>query len=92
MIALEPILTFQMRGLGYLDPEWGHGMWKGDEAIDGVTSGRSPTSTRWIRATSTCSSSAAPAWATREGIGVLEQLVIGPHAPSGFTSILDPAR
>ena len=26
-----------------------------------------------------------------EGLGVLEQLVIGPHAPSGFTSILDPA-
>jgi hypothetical protein len=27
----------------------------------------------------------------REGIGVLEQLVIGPHAPSGFRSIIDGA-
>jgi hypothetical protein len=27
----------------------------------------------------------------REGVGVLEQLVLGPHAPSGFQSILDPA-
>ena len=27
----------------------------------------------------------------REGVGVLEQLVLGPHAPSGFRSILDPA-
>ena len=26
-----------------------------------------------------------------EGIGILEQLIIGPHAPSGFRSILDPA-
>jgi hypothetical protein len=28
----------------------------------------------------------------REGVGILEQLVLGPHAPSGFTSILDGAR
>jgi hypothetical protein len=27
----------------------------------------------------------------RVGAGVLEQLVIGPHAPSGFKDILDPA-
>jgi hypothetical protein len=25
----------------------------------------------------------------REGIGILEQLVIGPHAPSGFAHLLD---
>ena len=28
----------------------------------------------------------------REGIGILEQLVIGPHAPSGFESLFDGAR
>jgi hypothetical protein len=28
----------------------------------------------------------------REGVGVLEQLAIGPHGPSGFEGILDPAR
>ncbi|MEY3567556.1 MAG: hypothetical protein RLZ19_1570, partial [Actinomycetota bacterium] len=27
-----------------------------------------------------------------EGIGILEQLVVGPHAPSGFEQLLDPAR
>src|SRR5690606_32611788 len=27
-IALEPLLHFQMLGLGYLHPEWGHGLWK----------------------------------------------------------------
>jgi hypothetical protein len=26
-----------------------------------------------------------------EGVGVVEQLVIGPHAPSGFKEILDGA-
>lgn len=34
-IELEPLLTFQMLGLGYLNPEWGHGMWKGDLATHG---------------------------------------------------------
>jgi hypothetical protein len=27
----------------------------------------------------------------REGVGILEQIALGPHAPSGFKSILDPA-
>ena len=27
----------------------------------------------------------------REGIGVMEQLCIGPHAPSGFSQFLDAA-
>jgi hypothetical protein len=30
-------------------------------------------------------------WGQREGFGVLEQLVIGPHRPSGFRSLLDGA-
>jgi len=26
-----------------------------------------------------------------QGVGVLEQLLVGPHTPSGFASMLDPA-
>ena len=33
-----------------------------------------------------------PDGSTRKGCGILEQLVIGPHAPSGFKDILDPAK
>jgi hypothetical protein len=33
-----------------------------------------------------------PDGSTRDGAGVLEQLIIGPHAPSGFADILDPAK
>jgi hypothetical protein len=29
---------------------------------------------------------------TRQGIGVLEQIVIGPYAPAGFTEFLDGAK
>jgi len=32
-IALEPILCFQMKGIGYTHTEWGHGMWKGELAV-----------------------------------------------------------
>jgi hypothetical protein len=27
----------------------------------------------------------------QEGIGVLEQIILGPYAPAGFTSLLDGA-
>jgi hypothetical protein len=28
-------------------------------------------------------------WGDRTGMGVLEQLAVGPHAPSGLTGVLD---
>jgi len=89
-IALEPVLTFQMRGLGYLDPEWGHGMWKGEEAVGGdvwTLAELDPLDPRNLHVQQVCRARMDG----REGIGVLEQLVIGPHAPSGFRSIIDGA-
>ena len=29
-------VTFQMRGIGYTDPDWGHGMWKGEDVTSGA--------------------------------------------------------
>jgi len=90
VVSLEPILTFQMRGLGYLDPEWGHGMWKGADVVDGVTwtlADLDPMDPRHLHVQQLCRARTG----ADEGLGVLEQLVIGPHAPSGFASILDPA-
>jgi hypothetical protein len=89
-IALEPILTFQMVGLGYLHPTWGHGTWQGVEAVDGESwtlADLDPLEPRHLHVQQLCRARAG----AREGIGVLEQLVIGPHSPSGFTSLLDPA-
>lgn len=90
VVSLEPVLTFQMRGLGYLDPEWGHGMWKGADVVDGATwtlAELDPMDPRHLHVQQLCRARTGAG----EGLGVLEQLVIGPHAPSGFTSILDPA-
>ncbi len=89
-IALEPMLTFQMRGLGYLDPEWGHGQWKGPEAVDGqvwTLAELDPMDPRHLHVQAVCRARMGD----RSGTGILEQLVLGPHAPSGFRSILDPA-
>ncbi len=90
VIALEPLLTFQMLGLGYLHPEWGHGLWKGDAAFGSEVwrpAELAPLDFRHVHVQQLCRAR----WGDREGIGVLEQLVIGPHRPSGFTSLLDGA-
>lgn len=89
-ITLEPLLDFQMLGLGYLSPDWGHGMWKGEEAVDGAVwelAKLDPLDPRHLHVQQLVRARMGE----REGTGVLEQLIIGPHAPSGFTGLLDGA-
>jgi hypothetical protein len=87
-IALEPILKFQMKGLGYGHPEWGQGMWKGELALGGesfdprqldLLARENIHVQQVVRAND----------GSRRGVGVLEQICIGPYAPSGFKSFLD---
>jgi hypothetical protein len=89
-LELDPLATFQMLGIGYLHPEWGHGLWKGEQAV-GVETWKpaelAPLDFRHIHVQQLCRAR----WGGREGVGVLEQLVIGPHSPSGFASLLDGA-
>jgi hypothetical protein len=89
-IALEPMLCFRMKGIGYSHPVWGHGIWKGELAIGGESwkcDDLAPMAIenqhiqQVVRATS----------GGREGIGVLEQIAFGPHARYGFKELLDPA-
>ncbi len=95
-IALEPLLDFQMLGIGYLNPEWGHGVWKGDEAV-GASRWKSadldPLDPRHVHVQQLCRARLRGMGGDgEEGIGVLEQLAIGPHAPSGFEGLFDGAR
>lgn len=90
-IALEPLLTFQMKGLGYMHPEWGQGMWKGELATGHEsfhTNQIDPLARENIHVQQVVRATDG----TREGIGVLEQIVIGPYAPGGFTDFLDGAK
>ena len=90
-LELEPLLTFQMRGIGYGDPEWGHGMWKGEDVTSGALvrlAEIAPMEPWHLHVQQLC----RVRMGERVGYGAFEQLVFGAHAPSGFKSLLDPAE
>ena len=83
-----------MSGLGYLHPVWGHGMDHGDLEVahDVIFLDPAPA----IDMTTIHIQALSDAVLTvdgkeHHGIGVVEQLFIGPHATSGLTGIMDPA-
>ncbi|CAN5788532.1 MAG: hypothetical protein ACR2HP_04165 [Ilumatobacteraceae bacterium] len=89
-VALEPTLTFRMRGAGYTHPRFGHGHWHDELVVAGEQhsveelDSLDPSSIhvqQVMRAT----------WGERTGLGVLEQLVFGRHESSGFQDLLDGA-
>jgi hypothetical protein len=90
-IVMEPILKFQMKGLGYFHPTWGQGMWKGELAIGGESFDPrqlDPLAAENIHVQQVVRTSDG----TRRGIGVLEQVCIGPYAPGGFSGFFDGAK
>ncbi|HEX5914672.1 MAG TPA: hypothetical protein VFY54_16245, partial [Rubrobacter sp.] len=90
-VDLEPLYNFQMKGIGYGHPEWGHGMWKGEEALNFETydlSKVNPLDPTMIHIQAICKATMGD----RTGIGVLEQAVIGEHSPYNLTGIFDGAQ
>ncbi len=90
-LEFEPLLTFRMRGIGYTHPTFGHGSAHGDlevagETIDlGTVDGEDPTMVH-VQTLSRVHSNLG------EGIGVLEQLAFGPHAPTGLVGAFSGHR
>ncbi|MFI9408659.1 hypothetical protein [Nocardia gamkensis] len=89
-IRLEPLMTFQMKGIGYGHPFWGHGNWHGEHAVggesypEGTTDPMRPENIhiqQVVRAS----------WRGKQGLGVLEQVLLGPHYRYGFADYLDGA-
>ena len=89
-IELEPLLTFRMRGAGYMHPRYAHGRFHGEPVIAGEVHDAAALDTVSLHDIHVQQVVAAT-WGKRRGIGVLEQLVIGPHAPTGLTGTLDGA-
>jgi hypothetical protein len=96
-ITYEPDYEFYMLGLGYGHPKWGHGLAHGDLAVereDMTLSKVDPRAPQNLHVQAVCKVTyRADAGRGEEiGRGVLEQLVIGPHAPSGLRETLDFAK
>jgi hypothetical protein len=90
-IDLEPLLCFQMKGIGYMHPEWGHGIWKGELEIAGE-SWKSADLDPMAIENQHIQQVVRARCGDQVGIGVLEQICFGPHDRYGFTDLLDPAR
>ena len=89
-ITMEPQLRFQMKGLGYGHPVWKQGAWQGDFAIHGETYEPDQidlSAPENIHVQQVVKVSDGE----RSGIGVLEQIVVGPYEPSGLTGMFDGA-
>lgn len=84
---------FYMSGLGYTHPTWGHGRDHGDfetacDVIDATIDDSAPGQ---LHIQALARATLRTGGAEHKGAGVLEQFLIGPHAPSGFKSVLDGA-
>ncbi|MGB1737810.1 MAG: hypothetical protein ACPHE1_06675, partial [Pseudomonadales bacterium] len=88
-IELTPKWSFYMKGLGYGHETFRHGSYHG--ALDVlrerlVLSDMGPEN---LHIQAMCDVVLTTKRGQEKGQGVLEQLVIGPHAPSGFSGMMD---
>jgi hypothetical protein len=92
-LSLEPILHFQMSGIGYGHPEWGHGVWKGELAVEGDRWSLpvpDPTAPHHLHVQTLSRATFTHADGRQDdGIGILEQYVVGEHAPTGLHGVFD---
>lgn len=88
-LALEPLARFQMKGIGYTHPEWGHGLHHGPLRTareDLALADLDPAAMDDLHVQMLCRVDGETS-----GMGVFEQLAIGPYSPLGLAGIADPA-
>ena len=92
-VTFTPIYNFFMLGLGYGHPKWAHGLNHGELAIereDIVLKDVDVGQPHHLHIQALCDVTCRGAGGQmHQGRGVLEQLAMGPHAPSGFKATLD---
>jgi hypothetical protein len=85
---LTPLITFPMRGIGYFHPQWAHGVWHGETAVGGsawATAELDPADPHNVHVQQLVRAECDG----EVGVGVFEQLMIGPHAPLGLAGLFD---
>lgn len=94
-VELECGEVVYKQGEGYNHPVWGHGMCHGDfasafETLDTRT--LDPNDFAQVHLHALCRARLQRAGkAAQQGQGVLEQMIVGAHAPSGFRGLMDVA-
>ncbi|MEM7080521.1 MAG: hypothetical protein AAF513_18025 [Pseudomonadota bacterium] len=92
IITMTPRFHWYMKGVGYGHERFSHGSYHGeletmfeDYALAEVDDAAN------LHIQALCDVTMEGHLGERRGRGVLEQLIIGPHAPSGFTELMDMA-
>jgi hypothetical protein len=94
IVTWQPIDVFMMKGIGYGHPEWTHGGFKGELAVereDFRPAEFDPLLLPNLHIQHIAKARHEGGGAASDGIGIVEQLVIGPHGPSGFKGLNDGA-
>jgi hypothetical protein len=93
-LAIEPIVGIPLNvGCGYgADPEWSHGLWKGDDWIEGSTYDHNDPAVTGRAGFSIVDHIARATFEGQQGWGIFEHAAVGPHAPSGFKDFMDTAE
>lgn len=88
----EPSIAFQMAGLGYTHPQWGHGCDKGAFTIDDETwklADLDLSEPHLFHVQQVCKVTLN---GKQTGYGILEHAAFGPDAPSRFRGRVDVYR
>ena len=96
IVSLDVGEAFMMLGLGYGHPRWAHGISHGEavtvEREDLTPTDLDPLLPHHLHVQAVVEvTMTAPDGTVQRGKGVLEQLAIGPHGPSGFNGLVDAA-
>lgn len=88
-VSLKARQRFQMRGLGYTSPDWGHGQYQGTlkvEREDISLETLDPLAMENLHVQMICDAETS---AGERGIAIFEQLILGPYAPMGLREYFD---
>lgn len=95
VVELTPLYDFHMAGIGYGHPDWSHGVWKGELEVGG---GRwalpvdDPLAPHLVHVQTIVRATTSGDLGEHVGLGVLEQLAIGRHVPTGLEGLFDGAQ
>jgi hypothetical protein len=92
-IVMKPRFHWYMKGVGYGHPEFSHGSYHGelDTTYEEYALSEVDDATN-LHIQAICDVEMSGDFGDKKGRGVLEQMIIGAHAPSGFNELMDMAK